>query len=221
MTSAPPVILTRPKAASDRVAAQLAGLLSVISPVTEIVGTGTTLNLSAYRGVILTSANAVPFLPNLSGVPVYCVGARTAHMSGGDVRLVALDADDLVARIDTTGPLLHAHGRETRGNIAQRLKQAGIETVSSVVYAQNPVDLTREAKGLIEGDTPAILPIWSPRSAERIAAQIVKVGPGVKVITLSPVVADSWSRATGGASEICAEPTGEVMIAQIVAAASR
>ncbi|MEC7763192.1 MAG: uroporphyrinogen-III synthase [Pseudomonadota bacterium] len=217
----PTVILTRPKAASDRVAAALGGIPTLISPVTEIVGTGHSVDLAQVAGVILTSANAVPFLPDLTGVPVYCVGARTAEASRGDVRLIAMDADDLITRIDATGPLLHAHGRETRGSIAKRLRSAGIETIYAVVYEQKPVNLTPEAQTCIEGDAPTILPIWSPRSAERIAEQIVKVGAGLHVITLSPAVADAWAKATGGASEICAQPTGDEMIARIVAAASR
>lgn len=221
MTPIPTVILTRPKPASDRVAAALGDIPSLIAPVTEIVGTGQTVDTSRYRGVILTSANAIPFLPDLSGVPVYCVGQRTAEASHGDVRLIATDADDLVSRLSVPGPLVHARGRETRGNIAERLNLAGIETDSVEIYRQDPAKLPDRARRLIEGDAPAVLPLWSPRSAERLAAQISRIGPNLVVIALSPSVAEAWNKRTGGTSEVCDTPDGAEMIARIVAASRR
>lgn len=225
MPARPTVILTRPKAASARVAAALGPDVPVlIAPATVIEGTGAPPPLDGFRGVILTSANAVPFLPELAGVPVYCVGARTAEVSGGVVRLVARDAEELVARLSVpgvaAGPLLHAHGRETRGEVAKRLTAAGLETVSCEVYRQTACDLGAAARTLIEGDAPAVLPLWSPRSAGRVAAQIGAPGRSLRVIALSPAVADAWRAATGQGAELCARPDGAEMIARIVAAVS-
>jgi uroporphyrinogen-III synthase len=219
MTSTPTVILTRPEAASARVAQALNGLPTLVSPVTRIEGTGATVDLAPYRGVILTSANAMSFLPDLSGVPVYCVGERTAQASGGDVQLVARDAEDLIARITAQGPLVYAHGRETRGDVASRLSSAGIETNSVAVYAQQTVGLSTDACDALAGGDPVILPLWSPRSAERLFAQIDRLGPKVHLIALSPAVAEVCRRAVGQEPEVCDDPDGQEMIARIVAAA--
>ncbi|WP_292019302.1 uroporphyrinogen-III synthase [Maritimibacter sp. UBA3975] len=213
------MILTRPEAASTRVAAELSGIPTLISPVTQIAGTGAEVDLSRYRGVILTSANAVTYLPSLQGIPVYSVGARTAEESGGVVQLVARDAGDLVNRITATGPLVHAHGQETRGNIASRLTSAGIETHSVVVYVQLDEELSQEAKAALGGDEPTILPLWSARSAQRLFSQNVTLGPNVHLIALSPAVADVCRTAVGHAVEVCDDPDGQEMIARIVAAA--
>lgn len=221
MTPKPTVILTRPREASERVAAALSGIDVIVSPVTEIEGTGASVDPAEFAGLILTSAHAVSFVPDLAGVPVYCVGVRTAEASGGDVRLVARDADDLVQRIEAEGPLLHARGRETRGEVAERLNSAGIETHECEVYAQIARDLSPEAKAALEGQDRVILPLWSPRSAERVANQLATIGSNLHVIALSPAVAAAWASATGGRSEVCTDPNGDEMIARIVAAASR
>ncbi|MZR12046.1 uroporphyrinogen-III synthase [Maritimibacter sp. DP07] len=217
----PPVILTRPEADSRRVAEALApGTEVIVSPVTDIVATGESVDLSRYRGVILTSSNAIGFLPDLAGVPVYCVGPRTAELSGGDVRLTARNADDLVARLDATGPLVHPHGREVRGQVAKRLNSAGIETHDVVIYDQVPVPLSDAAKAALRGDAPAILPLWSARSAARLVTQIGSPGSNLHVIALSDQVARAWEAATGRMPEVCDAPTGDEMIARIVAAAA-
>lgn len=225
MAQIPTLVLTRPRAACEREAARYDGPV-VIAPVMQIVGRDVDVKLDGFRGVILTSANAVPFLPDLSGVPAYVVGARTAEAGaatrGADVRLIAQDSDDLVARLvasgETSGPLLHAHGRETRGDVADRLIKAGIETFSTVIYDQEPCDLTDEAKRVLRGSAPVILPLWSPRSATLVAVQTGGLPPNVVVIALSPAVADAWRDQTGQTPLVCGAPTGGEMSHEIDAA---
>lgn len=228
MAQIPTLVLTRPRVASAREAARYDGPV-VIAPVMQIVGRDVDVALDGFLGVILTSANAVPFLPDLSDMPAYVVGARTAEASaatrGADVRLIAQDADDLVARLissgDISGPLLHAHGRETRGEVAGRLSKAGIETVSTVIYDQEPCDLTDAAKRVLHGSAPVILPLWSPRSATLVAGQTGALPPNVVVIALSPAVAEAWRDGTGQTPVVCAAPTSEEMSHQIDAARVR
>jgi len=211
----PTLVLTRPAAQSRALAAEFEALARVvISPVMEIVGTGASVNMAGVAGVILTSANAVPFAPDLSGFGVYCVGERTAEaarLAGADVRLVAENADELVARIKASGPLLHLRGAHTRGDIAERLSSDGIETHSTVVYRQEAKRLSSGAKALIEGDHAVVLPLFSPRSAALVGAGLSRVGPRVSVIAISPAVAESWSAETGGSAEVCAHPTATAM----------
>ena len=194
------------------------GVEIVTSPVIEIVGTGASVDLPPGAGVILTSQNAAGFAPDLTGRDVYCVGNKTAARAGGTIRLVARDADDLVARLDAAGPLVHLRGRHTRGDIAERLARRGITVSEVVVYDQREMALTPEAVQAIEGERPVVLPLWSPRSADIVARSLSRIGTNVHPIALSQAVAVAWIDRTGSTPEICAAPDGDEMVARIVAA---
>jgi uroporphyrinogen-III synthase len=210
------LLLTRPEAQSRAFAEQLGTEARVvIAPVMAIVGTGAQPDLSGYRGVILTSANALRFLPGLQGVQAWCVGERTgeaARARGAQVMRVADDAEALVAGFEGTGPLLHLRGEHARGKVAERLTSAGIETHETVIYRQEARDLSPEARALIEGEEKVVLPLFSPRSAALVGGQIVHVGPGLEVIAMSPAVAEAWRKATGAeVAEVCEKPTSTEM----------
>lgn len=215
------LVLIRPEAQARAMASDFADLARiVIAPVMEIVGTGAPVALAGLAGVILTSANALDFAPGLAAMRVYCVGKRTAEAAeraGADVRLVARDADELVSRLEGPGPLLHLRGEHARGDVAKRLTSAGTETHEAVVYRQRALPLSAEARAMLEGEARVILPLFSPRSARLAGEQIDGPGAGLTVIAMSPAVARSWRAATGGAAEICAEPTGREMRARILA----
>lgn len=213
------LLLTRPEAQSRAFAEELgAGVRIVIAPVLEIVETGVRPDLADYCGVILTSANAVRFASGLKGVRAWCVGDRTAKAAqarGAQVMRVADDAEDLLAGFDGTGPLLHLRGENARGNVAERLTLAGIETYEAVIYRQDSCELTRQARGLIEGEDKVILPLFSPRSAALVGKQVARVGSGLEVIAMSPAVAEAWRAETGArALEVCDRPTGAEMRAR-------
>jgi uroporphyrinogen-III synthase len=218
----PTLILTRPEAQSRALAELFADQADVvISPVMQIIAGGDVPDLARYRGMILTSANAVPFLPDLTGLRIYCVGKRTgeaATEAGGEVELIALDADDLVARLTDPGPLIHLHGEHVRGDVAKRLNSAEIETDSAEIYRQEAMGLTPKAKTLIEGNLPVVLPLYSPRSARLIAEQVSGTGEDLHAIAMSAAVEEAWKAATGRDAEIVPEPTGEAMHARIAAA---
>jgi uroporphyrinogen-III synthase len=216
------LVLTRPAAQSRALADGFAAAARVvISPVMKISGTGAAVDLTPYTGVILTSANAGPFLPDLGGVRAFCVGDRTARVAegaGAEIGLVARNADGLVARIAGPGPLIHLRGQHARGQIAERMNSAGIETHEAVVYRQEAVPLTAEAVAAIESDAPVVLPLYSPRSAQLVAQGVKRVGSHVRVIAMSGAVAEAWASNTGGGAEVCSEPTGAAMRARIEAA---
>lgn len=217
----PTLVLTRPEAQSRAIAAALGGdARVVISPVMRIVAGDEAPDLSCYRGVILTSANAVRFVPDLSGMRIYCVGERTAEAAmraGGEIALVAQDADTLIAQNPGPGPLIHLHGEHTRGDVAKRLNLAGIETDEVMVYRQEALPLSDEAKALIEGDTPVVLPLYSPRSARLVASGVTRIGAQVQAIAMSLVAADTWRQETGSDAEFLTTPSGKEMLTRIVA----
>lgn len=212
-----PLLLTRPEAHSRALAAALPGLRIMISPVMEIVPTGVPVSLAGVAGVIVTSSNGANLGPDLTGLKAYCVGERTAdavRARGGEVMLVALDAEELLARIEGPGPLLHLRGEHASGQVAKRLSSAGTETHEAVVYRQELRPLTAEARALIEGEAPLVLPLFSPRSARLVAGDVVRIGPEVRAIAMSPAVAEAWP----APSEVATVPTGGEMLRRIRAA---
>lgn len=218
----PTLVLTRPEAQSRALVAELGlEVAVVIAPVMEIGPADAPPDLGPYHGVILTSVNGVAHAPDLTGKRVYCVGKRTAEAArakGGDVVLTTLDAERLVAQIKAEGPLVHLHGRYRSGNVAERLSSRGLETHSATIYDQAALPLADEARALIEGDRPVVLPLYSPRSAALVGAAVSHVGPNVHVIVISPAAAETWHRETGHSPEVCADPDGDTMRKRIRAA---
>jgi uroporphyrinogen-III synthase len=125
------LLLTRPRAASERFAAEIAArdlpLEVVIAPLMEIVPTGDLPPLPEGAALIFTSSNAVEAAGPGQGRRAWCVGARTrqaAAEAGFDAVLAGATADELVAHVvdlRPDGPLVHVHGRHQRGDVADRL----------------------------------------------------------------------------------------------------
>lgn len=212
----PTLVLTRPEPQS-RVLAEIfqAQANTIIAPVLEIVASEPPPDLTPYSGVVLTSANALAFLPALRGKRAYCVGSRTAqaaHARGAQVCQVAKNADDLVAHFDGAGPLIHMRGEHARGDVAKRLNSAGIETVEKVIYRQLARAISPPAKAAIESDEIVVLPLYSPRSARLVGEQVARVGNQLRVIAMSDAVAKAWQSITAGNAEVVPYPTGEEML---------
>lgn len=227
MPAMPLLVLIRPQAQSLRLLDEVEATMqrpvaALIAPVMRIVPVST--GAFVPDDLILTSENGVEHGPDLVGKRVYCVGERTGEAAirrGGEVQVTTRNADDLVAWLTRTapaGPLLHIAGRHRRGQIAERLNSAGIETDTAIVYDQivEPASgATREAVG---GEMAVVVPLYSPRSARLLAQMVDRPGPHTHVIALSGAVAAAWRDATSGESEICAPATGAEMQRRIVAA---
>lgn len=176
------LLLTRPRESSERFVARLApelleGVTLCFSPLIEIVPTGVVMDLSNIDGAIFTSLHGVRFGPVGAGRPAYCVGVQTseaAKAKGWDVVLVEQTADDLIAVIGRghqVGQLVHLAGTHRRGEIDNRLRQQGISVEVMVLYDQVLVPLTMEAKNLLAGEVPVIVPLFSPRTAAQFVDQ--------------------------------------------------
>ncbi|HCQ64153.1 MAG TPA: uroporphyrinogen-III synthase [Rhodobacteraceae bacterium] len=224
----PTLVLTRPEAQSRALVAALGAVLDVdariiVAPIMEIVCAETLPDLRPFAGVILTSANAVRCGPPLTGKRAFCVGESTAAAArdvGAEIVTVARNADELVGGITGPGPLVHLRGEHARGAVAQRLTEAGTRTDEAIVYAQKARALTEAARRAIEGAQAAVLPLFSPRSA-RLVGATVRPGPALHTIAMSPAVARAWADTTASEAEICGAPTGDAMLARIVAALRR
>jgi uroporphyrinogen-III synthase len=174
-----PVLLTRPEAQSQEFAKALvtrfgARVRPVIAPLMAVEYLSPPLPEGAFSGVIFTSANGIDAAARVGAelpVRAWCVGQGTAALarSAGFVASSADgNADALVSAILANPPpgrLLHLCGEETRGDVAERLNSAGIETESTVLYRMRPQALTAEATELLQGTGIVIVPLFSPRSA--------------------------------------------------------
>lgn len=223
----PALLLTRPRADAEQMARQFAPVARVVvSPLVEIVPTGAAPDLRGYAGVIYTSRNAVRLSPDPAGLPAYVVGPRSAELArerGAELRLVAPDAEALVAALAEhviTGNLLHLRGEHGRGAVAERLCSAGIETHQAVLYRQVLRDLSPEARALLDGERPVIVPLFSPRTAAHFAT-VARPRAELHVVCLSRAVAEALGDLPRAALEVAATPDGEAMERAIRACVSR
>ena len=177
------LLMTRPRAAAERFVARLAPgvrnkLRVIYSPLMRIEFLPGAVSLENTHGVIFTSANGVAaaqaagLRPTL---PAYCVGPATtaaARRARWSVEETCDTADALVAALIARrppAPLLHLRGIHARGEIAERLTAAGIETRAQPVYDQQLIGLSDEALEALAGSDPVIVPLFSPRSARHFA----------------------------------------------------
>jgi uroporphyrinogen-III synthase len=221
----PTLLLTRPKPQSDRFALQLRaalgeGLAVVVSPIMRIEPVTDLPDVFRYDGLILTSENAVNCLPKADPnqfIPVYCVGDRTAlaaQTRGYSAISAGGAADDLVALValcEPGGSLLHLHGEHTRGDVAGKLGARGLTVEGHVAYRQIANPLTEEAKCILEGKGPVVVPLFSPRSAKLFCAQIHQ-GAQLFVAALSSAVLDVVPPENVAKAVVADTPNGTAMI---------
>ncbi len=221
------LLLTRPRTASERllrvVQAALGEVTAIISPIMRIEPVGEP-DLSGQPHLIVTSANGARFAGDLRGHTAWVVGKRTAQavrQAGGQVALTAPDSAALLRHLADNRPatpLVWLRGRHVASDIAGPLNARGLATREIIVYDQVAQPPGPGLLAALQGERPAILPLYSPRSATLTGAAIERRGRGLHVICMSPAVASAWRLATGGESEICAAPEGAEMERRIIAA---
>lgn len=225
----PVVLLTRPAAQSQRFADQLLAAFGpmsfVITPLIAPEYLTPTLPAHAFQALVLTSETgamaagrllaAGRTLPDLA----FCVGDRTAD-AARQAGLRALSAKGAAAELiallksqNLTGPLLHLHGQDTRGDIAELLTKGGIVTVSVVCYAQRAQTLTAMALNALALDEPLLVPLFSPRTAQ-IFAESLPAPPRAPlwIAALSPAVADQARAANPQHLVTAARPDADAML---------
>jgi uroporphyrinogen-III synthase len=198
------LLLTRPEAAARRFlkaceAAQGCPLPAILSPVMEITPVDVLLG-DRPGGLILTSENGAARAGDLglAGIPAWCVGARTAAVArsqGLDAVEAGPDAEALLKRLlqlAPSGPLLHLRGEHARGDLATRLRAAGLDAWECVAYRQAALPPTPEARRALGGAAPLLVPLFSPRSAALLAAW--QPGAPLHVVALSEAVAEQAKR---------------------------
>lgn len=230
--SHPTILLTRPLAQSRRFADQVGG--AVISPLMLPEFLDPALPAGDFTALILTSETGAEAARRISAtgaaLPVlaYCVGRRTAlaaQAAGFQTLSADGDANALLALITArqpTGRLLLLRPEDTAGDLASSLILAGIETVSVTVYRQKPQRLNAEAIALLQDDTPVILPVFSPRSARLLAAEIRRIHGRAPLwlAALSPAVAQAFDL-PASLIQIAVRPEASAMLDAVTALRQR
>ncbi|MEC3861582.1 uroporphyrinogen-III synthase [Mesobacterium sp. TK19101] len=231
----PYLLMTRPEAAGQRFWQGLPkdtrdGLRLVISPLIETEVTGPLPDLRAYDGVILTSAHAVAAFRALgghaAGLTCFTVGAATARAAteAGFVALSANgDADDLVRLVCERAAgqrLIHLHGTHTRGDVSVRLTAANVQTDSAPIYDQRALGLSQQAQDVLSGDTPIVVPLFSPRTAALFAAGFRGDAP-LFLACMSQAVAAEVASLPAKEVSVASNPDAKAMTATVAPLASR
>ncbi|KUF10190.1 uroporphyrinogen-III synthase [Pseudoponticoccus marisrubri] len=225
--AAPVLLMTRPEPAAREVIAALRArgldFRAVISPLIGIAVTGPLPDTAGLRGLVITSANGVRAWCALGGprdLPVFAVGdatARTAREAGMVADSAGGDAAALVARLSAqrpAAPLCHLRGRHARGDVAARLSAAGIETREAVIYDQPEQPLSAEARAALDGDSPVVAPLYSPRTATLMAQMLAARPPKAPlcVAAMSETVAKPLAALHNRSLRIAARPDSDAML---------
>lgn len=233
-----PVLLTRPNAQGQAFAQRLVDRFGararvILSPLLAPRFLTPDLPKGDFAAVIFTSATGIAASnPLRAELPTraYCVGQKTAEAAraaGFQATSADGDAEALLSLIladPPKGQLLHLRGEEARGNLAERLSAAGVQTADLVVYRQDPQPMTSNAIAVLQAPRPVILPLFSPRSAA-LMVKAISAAPQAPLYlaALGPAVAEAASIIPHIALETAKRPDADAMldaIATLIVAAS-
>lgn len=226
-----PVIITRPEPQASRFAHALAKrfgsrMRPIVSPLLTPVFLDPPLPDAAANTLILTSETGARAAARLQAVGAgpwhraFCVGNRTAEVAAeGGFDPVSADGDadllfQLLQQHKADAPFLHLRGRESRGDLVNRLREQGIDATEAVVYAQEPAELSATAKAALCGGDPVAVPLFSPRTAALMAnalGKIERIAP-LRIFALSPAVALELGPTLQAEAHVAEKPTQSQLI---------
>ncbi|GAB4283103.1 MAG: uroporphyrinogen-III synthase [Roseovarius sp.] len=179
---------------------------------------------SGASGAPGASGASEPFGP--PAARCYCVGTATAAAARA-LGLEAVDgggsAESLLARLCADrppGPILYLRGEHVAADLAAQLRAAGLAAHQAVVYRQRPLALTAEARALLDGPSPVIVPLFSPRSAALFFAAAQGAAP-LYLAAISHNVAARVPPGRAARLVVAPAPDGAAMLATIAALASQ
>ncbi len=222
------LILTRPREAAHRFArdARGAGVTGPIlfSPVLRIVPL---VPDDIPEGALVLTSEAGARRAHALGLVsrrAWAVGSRTAQVAralGFACETGPGDADGLARTIleRERAAVVHLHGRHVAQALAPRLAAAGMRAEGRVVYDQVAQPLS-EAARLRMTLGPAILPLFSARSARLVAGALGDApAPSLVALAISRAVAEAWPFETP--LHVAERPDAEAMTAALVRLVAR
>ena len=224
----PNILLTRPQAQARHLADELIAQgvqpnQIIIDPILKIAPIEAHCDISAGTGLIITSANALAYLPAAlrgSQLPCYCVGyatSQTARALGLKAYHLADTAKALCEALTTSshkGPLLHLRGTHTTLDMAKHFRSTSLRVENLVVYEQIALPLQTETHEKLRQSSPVILPIFSARSA-RLLGKLALDWHRHWAVALSPAIAALCREAGFGQITTAAHPNRQAMMAVI------
>ena len=219
------ILITRPEDAAiafaDQVRARLGcGVSIVIAPILQITYLSSLPEMDDVRVVIFTPMHAVRAFAALTedrGFTCYTVGTATAEAAraegfdpiAGDGTGTSLS--QRIIRDRPPGPCLYVHGEHVAFDMRSALNSAGIETKEAVLYRQKAVPLTEAALNVLRGESPVIVPLFSPRSARLFFGEDGCMAP-LFVAAMSDNVAQEIPASRVIRLELATEPTAQAML---------
>jgi uroporphyrinogen-III synthase len=199
----PPLLLTRPETQSRRFAGEFCNRFGpdwpvILSPLTRTRYIDATIDMPNATAVVFASETAVAAFAPLTArrdLLAWCVGGRTAAnaakagfrtLTGGGTAEALVD--EIIAT-GTTGPVIVPHAAHVSFDIAAKLNSAGIETFSTVTYAQDPVPLSDAANVALQTAGSVLLPLFSPRAVRLFGEAAGHVRARLLVVAISQRVA--------------------------------
>ena len=221
-TTSPRIVLTRPKAAAERFAERLLAMRPdarvIVSPILAI-SYRASVQVPVADRLVFTSVHGVEGYARLNGdkLPAYCVGEKTAKAAramGCEVVAVKQSSAELETILveDSANCLLHVRGAHVAGQLAQQIENL----VEVVVYDQPAQVLTKEAVEALSGESPVVLPLFSPRSAREVGKKIEPTVP-LFAAFMSDSVKEQFAGVQLEQSRIVPTASGSAMLEATVA----
>lgn len=233
----PILLLTRPEPQARHFARQAHAVCPahevLIAPLSEIVALDfDPAVFDGARGLVLTSANAVPMLTGLAlrGLPAWCVGPATARAAARAGFAPTGGGGDAAALIETLrqarpeGPLVHPHGLHLARDLGAVLRPQGFDLRDVAVYETRARDWPGEILTTLAASAPGsavVAPLFSPRAAQLFAQQLGDMRPDVlHLVTISAACAARLPDDLRRRTTIARTPDADGMLRATVSALS-
>jgi len=181
----PKLIITRPVDAANLFSSffekELKKEQIIISPVLEIKFFKRPKTLKQIHCLIFTSSNGVKAAGQAtnSHIKALCVGDRTTKLASSLGYSAEKFGDNVEQLLNTLskgekidGDILHIHGKYTKGDLVNQLREAGFLCNEWIGYDQIAQNLSLPALSAFEKGDKVILPIFSERTALLLKKQI-------------------------------------------------
>jgi uroporphyrinogen-III synthase len=234
MAEARTILLFRPEAEATGFAAALEArwpgrFRAVPAPPFAIEPLPAAIDLEGVQGLAFSSAHAVAVLAARgapAGLPAWCVGPRTAAAArAAGLEAVSADGDvSALARLVAAawrpgaGAVLYLRGRHAAGDLAARLRAAGVAVRERVVYDQPARPLPAAARGLLAAGDADVLAFFSARGARLFAVEARAAGWPLAAAAAVSIAAGTDAGLAGlglGRRVVAARPDREGMLAAI------
>ena len=192
------LIVTRPEPAASTTAEKLRAMGHdvLISPMLEIVDTGSEIPEGNFYCIIITSSNALNMLAQRGidnfrqNIPLYVVGDKTAELarklgfldvysaSGNANDLIKLLANQVDLSTSANRSALYICGADSTAGFIKSLQKTGLNLITWINYKAILVDqLTNETANLLRRGAPVGILLYSARTARQLSKLVMKITP--------------------------------------------